>query len=314
MARKKVSFSLNPLLSGPSLASRASSGSPYRELPVGEVDVDPDQPRRVFDTEALAELAASIKEHGVLCPILVRVGESGTYRLVSGERRLRAAKLAGLSSIPAVIDSNEESETSTLAKQLVENMQRQDLTAMERALAIGQLRDTFQLSFREIAKRLGVSKGVVQRSLDVLNLPDDLQAALIEGASESKILVIGQVKDRALRKELLQLINDLTREELEQRIREGGAGGESSDEKVYRGGTKRGAGRRVSAEDTRLASDLQRLLGTRVQVLRRRGKPQQGRLLLEFYSNDDLKEIVKRLMGDFQSSDALAKEARRNLS
>jgi len=295
VARKKVSFALNPLLSGPSLASRAATGSPYREIPVAEVDVDPDQPRRVFDTEALAELAASIKEHGVLCPILVKVAGGGTYRLVSGERRLRASKLAGLATIPAVIDSADESETSTLAKQLVENMQRQDLTAMERALAIGQLRDTFQLSIRDIAKRLGVSKGIVQRSLDILSLPDDLQAALIDGASESKILVLGRVSDRALRKELLGLIDELTREELEQRIRESGGAGED-EERVYRGGTKRSSSKRASAEDTRLASDLQRVLGTRVQVLRRRGKPQQGKLMLEFYSNDDLAEIVKRLM------------------
>lgn len=295
MARKRVNFAVNPLLSGPSLATRQASGSPYREVPVGEIDVDPDQPRRVFDTEALAELASSIKEHGVLCPILVRPSAGGSYRLVAGERRLRASKLAGLETIPAVVDSSQDGDTSILAKQLVENMQRQDLTAMERALAIGQLRDTFQISIREIARRLGVSKGLVQRSLDILSLPDDLQAALIQGASESKVLVLAGVIDRGLRKALLEQLDSLTRDELEQRVREVSAGNGEGKE-YHRGTASKPSRRRSSAEDTRLATDLQRILGTRVQILRRRGKSQQGKLVIEFYSNDDLSEVTRRLM------------------
>lgn len=295
MARKKVNFEANPLLSGPSLASRSRLGSPYRELPLNDIDVDPDQPRRVFDTEALAELAASIKEYGVLCPILVRVTNGGTYRLIAGERRLRAAKLAGLELIPAIVDSDDGDSTSTLAKQLVENVQRQDLTAMERALAVGQLRDTYSWSVREIGKRLGVSKSFVQRSIDILALPDDLQAALIAGAAESKVLLLGRVEDRETRKELLSLIDTLTREELEQRVSAlvGKAGGEAVS---HRGTAKQGKKSRLSTEDQRLVQELQRAVGTKVQLIRTAGRSGQGRLVIDFYSNDDLRDIFQRLV------------------
>ena len=108
MARKNVQFELNPLLSGPTLQARTVSGSPYRELNIADIDVDPEQPRRVFDDEALAELAASIKEHGLLCPILVRLTAGGSYRVVAGERRFRASKLLGKETIPAIVESDED--------------------------------------------------------------------------------------------------------------------------------------------------------------------------------------------------------------
>ena len=299
MARKKLSLEVNnPLLRGPSLVNRQVVGSPYRELAINEIDVDPDQPRRVFDTESLAELAASIKEHGVLCPILVRVGDAGTYRVVSGERRLRASKLAGLTTIPAVVDRESDSDSGTLLKQLVENMQRSDLTSMERALAIGQLRDTFTLSIRDIAKRLGVSKGIVQRSLEILDLPDDLQAALIAGAHESKVLLLSQVADREMRKVLLSELDSLTREELEARIQGLPAAAKIGEEEAYHGGTKRSRTKKsgaASAEDQRIMNDIQRALGMRVLVARRRGKPEQGRLMVDFYSAEDLREVYRRL-------------------
>jgi len=285
---------MNPLLSGPSLASRARYGSPYREIPLGDIDVDPDQPRRVFDTESLAELAASIKEYGVLCPILVRLMEGGTYRLVSGERRLRASKLAGLEFIPAVVDGTSDDATTTLAKQLVENIQRADLSSMEKAIAVGQLRDSYQWSVREIARRLGVSKSFVQRCFDVLTLPDDLQAALIAGAAESKVLLLGQVENRDLRKELLSKLESLTRDELEIRIQGGVAAGES--ELSHRGTVgKKGRVRKSSSDDQRIVAELQRALGAKVLLMRSERKKGQGKLLIEFYSDDDFRELYRRL-------------------
>ena len=173
MAKKQVKFDINPLLSGPSLAERAISGSPYRELPIDDIDVDIDQPRRVFDKESLDELAASISEYGVINPITVKVMPGGTYRLISGERRLRAAKQAGLTTISALVDASDLDDPNRLGKQLVENLQRENLSPMERALAIGQLKETYGWSIREIAKRLGISKGLVQRSLEALALPED---------------------------------------------------------------------------------------------------------------------------------------------
>ncbi|MCB0345015.1 MAG: ParB/RepB/Spo0J family partition protein, partial [Bdellovibrionales bacterium] len=217
MARKKVKFDINPLLSGPSLASRATGGNPYRELSLSEIDLDPDQPRRVFNEESIEELSQSIKEYGVLSPLIVQMTDGGTYKLVAGERRYRAAKKAGLKVVPALVAAR-DSEDSTLAKQLTENLQREDLSPMERALAIGQLKESYTWSIRDIAKRLGISKAMVQRSLEILSLPDDLQAALIAGASESKILILGSVADREFRKQLIKKLSQLTRAQLEAEI------------------------------------------------------------------------------------------------
>ncbi|MCC6220624.1 MAG: ParB/RepB/Spo0J family partition protein [Deltaproteobacteria bacterium] len=296
MARKKLSFESNPLFSGPSLVDRAQSGSPYRELSIGDIDVDPDQPRRVFDTQSLSDLAASIKQQGVLCPILVRPTDAGTYKLISGERRLRASKIAGLEKIPAIIDNGEDLDRTILAKQLVENIQRDDLTSMEKALAFGQLRDAYGWSVREIAKQLGVSKSQVQRSIDVLMLPDDLQSALIEGASESKILLLSRIQDREMRKELLLRLADLSRSQLEDEIAAIEDGLQGNSRRSSHGGTVATKTReKIRPEDRRIVEDMQQALGIRVNLLRRKGKETQGKLILEFYSSSDLNELYRRL-------------------
>ena len=302
MAKKNLKFDINPLLSGPSLEARTRSGSPYRLLPLSEIDGDPEQPRRAIDTEALAELAASIKEYGLLSPILVRVTAGGTYRVVAGERRLRACRLLGLDTIPAIIDSDDSDDRVTLAKQLVENLQRQDLSPLERAQAMVQLRDRHSWSVREIARRLGASKSLVQRSLDLLSLPDDLQAALLKGASETKVALLARVTDLKLRRELVETIDEMSRSELELRIAqllgevvvkdELSHGGTEASDSRGRSSKKR---RFVSAEDKRLIDDMQRVLGTKVQILRVSKKGEQGKLVIDFYSSDDLSEVYRRL-------------------
>lgn len=295
--KKKLEFRINPLLSGPSFEVRQRSGSPYREINISDIDVDPEQPRRVFDTEKLTELAESIKEYGVLCPILVRVAEGGTYRLVAGERRLRASKLAGKETIPAVIDSSEPDANNTLGRQLVENMQRADLTPMERAMALGQLKERNGWSVREIASHLSVSKSLVQRSLELLELPDDLQAALIAGASESKILMLSKVGSREMRKALIPQLEELSRAELELVIN----GGQKGQSRVSHGGTAHGRGAqdrresRLSAEDKRVIEEIQKSLGLKAHLLRSKKKEGQGRIVLDFYSSSDLYEVYRKL-------------------
>lgn len=295
MARKTLKFDINPLLGGPSLEARAKSGSPYRLIPIESIDVDPHQPRRVFDPEALSELAASIKEHGLLCPILVRLTAGGTYRVIAGERRYRASKMLGLEQIPAILDSETEGEDqSTLAKQLVENLQRQDLTPVERAFAIGQLRDQYGWSVREIARKLGTSKSLVQRSLEVLELPKELRDAIEAGAAESKVLLLAQVPSEAERRELLAQLDSLSRADIEMRLR-----GEVAEKpSVSHGGTPVKGGSRkagLSVEDQRIVEDLQRALGTKVEIVRNAHKQNQGRVILDFYAAEDLEEIFRRL-------------------
>jgi len=295
MARKNLKFDMNPLLGGPTLEARAKSGSPYRLLPLSDIDADPEQPRRSFETESLAELAASIKEFGVLSPILVRVTAGGTYRVVAGERRLRACRLLGLDTIPAIIDADDSENQSILAKQLVENIQRQDLSPLEKGHAMAQLRDKHALSVRDISKRLGVSKSSVQRTLDLLTLPEELKQALANGASESKVLLLAQVGDAALRKELLSQLESLSREALESKIR--ALSGDGEDEVSHRGTrakSKKGKAS-LSTEDRRIIDELQRSLRIKVQLLRAKKRSGQGKLVLEFYSADDLDEIYKKL-------------------
>lgn len=294
MVRKQVKFNVNPLLEGPSLHDRRTTGSPYRELRICDIDVDPEQPRKVFDEETIKELAESIKEHGVLSPILVRLCDGGAYRIIAGERRYRACKLLGLETIPAIIQKLDADDSQRLLTQLVENLQREDLNPIERAVAVSQLRDMHALSIRDIASRLGVSKSSVQRSLEIIELPQELRDALAKGASESKVLLIGQVSDEKARNHLLSQIESVSREDLEALIKsllsDGGL-----DVEVSHRGTKKKLQSKMSKEDIRIAEDLQRCLGAKVEIIRKSGDKEKGKLVVEFYSSDDLNEIFRRL-------------------
>ena len=287
---KKMVLANNPLLSGPGLKQREDGSSPYREVAISAIDRDANQPRVNFEETALSELAESIREYGVMTPIVVRPGKlPGKYLLVMGERRLRASKLAGLTTIPAMIDSDkDESGERTLAKQLVENMQRADLTPLERSHAIGALKESFGLSIRDVANRLGVSKGLVQRSLEILELPDDLLNALREGASESKVLAISKIKDPKERAELLARMDDITRDSLVAKV-------ESKTPSKSKKAKKKGG---LSAEDQRIADEIQRSLGLKVSLERGSGDGRGGRLKVQFYSDDDLQMLFRRLVSE----------------
>lgn len=300
MGRKNVDLRLNPLFRGPTLEQRETALGTMQMVPLGDIEADPEQPRKEFDDEALKELAASISSYGVICPIMLRPkSESNNdskarFFIVAGERRYRAAQIAGLELIPAVIDSG-TSQTSTRAKQLVENLQRESLNPMERALAINQFRETESWSIREIASKLGVSKALVQRSFEILSLPEDLQLALAAGASESKILVLKKVEDPKARAQFLKLVDDYTRSQLEEAIAQ--LNQEGSQE-VYPGGTKNNQGRSkpaASSADRSLVESLQRSLGVKVSISRKSSK--RGRLSLEFYSDEDLKSLSEKLLG-----------------
>ncbi len=288
-SKRKLILANNPLLSGPALGDRERGGIPYRVLQVASIERDPKQPRTNFDQDKLAELAHSIKTYGVLTPILVSPGASpGKYTLISGERRLRASALAGMESIPAIIDQREEgAEDRTLAIQLVENLQRADLSPLERAHAIGALRDTYKLSVRDIGERLGVSKSMVQRSLEILELPDDLLNALKDGASESKILLLAKISDPAIRASYLRDLDSLTRGDLQKNMK-----GSSSRDTAEAQQEQKG-----DPEDRRIVDEIQRALGLKVKMLRVVPGGEAGRLVVDFYSSQDLQEIFRRLVG-----------------
>jgi ParB family chromosome partitioning protein len=289
MVKKKLVLANNPLLSGPALHDRDRLAGPYRELKIASIQRDPKQPRVVFDENKLQELAHSIKMYGVLSPILVRPAATpGNYIIISGERRTRAAQIAGLSFIPAMVEqSDDSSEARTLAIQLVENIQRDDLAPLERAHAIGALKDSYSLSVREIADKLGISKSMVQRSLEILDLPADLLNALREGASESKVLMLAKIEDEEIRASYLKDLDVLTRSQLEQNIERN---------KVQQVANADKAG--LSSEDQRIVDEVQRALGLRVRLSRVSADSDAGRLVVDFYSTEDLQLVFRRLIAD----------------
>lgn len=160
-------------------------------LPLAKIQANPDQPRRTFDNEALEELSASIKEHGVLQPIIV-IQKGEKYEIVAGERRFRASKLAGLTEIPVIIRSL--TDQNQLEISLIENIQRRDLNAVETAVAYAKLRDQFNLTNEAIAKRVHKSVSAVVNTMRLLKLPKEVVALVAEGAlSEGQVRpLIGQ--------------------------------------------------------------------------------------------------------------------------
>lgn len=152
----------------------------FASIPVESIVPNPQQPRTRFDDEALQSLAESIKEVGVLQPVLVRASGDGRYTLVAGERRLRAAQLVGLNEIPAVIRSASD-DVGNLSEALIENIHREDLTALEEAAAYRQLLDDFELTHEQVAKRVGKSRTTISNSLRLLQLPASIQGMLERG-------------------------------------------------------------------------------------------------------------------------------------
>jgi ParB family chromosome partitioning protein len=150
-----------------------------QDLPVVAIEPNPNQPRVHFDEESLADLAASIRELGVLQPVLVRAADSGRYRLIAGERRWRAARRAGLDTIPAIV--RETDELGSIEQALVENLHRQDLTALEEASAYQQLIEDFELTHDQVATRVGKSRVAVTNTLRLLQLPPTIQHLLADG-------------------------------------------------------------------------------------------------------------------------------------
>ncbi len=286
MAKRKLVLANNPLLAGPKLEDRTKGAIPYREVKLSVIDRDPNQPRVHFDSEKLEELAESIKMYGVLSPLIVRPGKrTGRYQLIAGERRMRACQMLKLETVPVILHiDQEEAGEQTLAMQLVENLQRDDLTPLERAHAIGALKESYELSIRQVGERLGVSKSMVQRSLDILELPDDLLNALRQGASESKVLLLSRIDDEEVRASYLKDLETLTRSQIKKDIDKELSGKSEQREQ------------KLSPEDTRLVKEMRDSLGLKVKMSRSSQESESGKLTIEFYSENDLQEIFRKLV------------------
>ena len=266
------------------IPSRAAPTSIVTEVPLSRVAPNPHQPRHRWDDEGLADLAASIREHGVLQPVLVTETLDG-YQLIAGERRVRAARLAGLERIPALI--RQLADRDQLEVALVENVQRADLDPIDEALAYRQLIDEFGLTQERVAERVGKARATVANTLRLLELHETVQAAIGEGRiTEGHGRALGGLpidgQARVLASVVDQGLSVRQAEELVRRLRE---------PRVSREPATRP---RLDAELERVEEDLRRQLGTKVSLSRSR---KGGRIVIEYYSDEELERLYDRLIG-----------------
>jgi ParB family transcriptional regulator, chromosome partitioning protein len=258
------------------LIPRATEAS-AAQVPIDAVRKNPHQPRNAFGEEGLAELSASIATHGVIQPIVVRGSADGGYELIAGERRLRAARMAGLTQIPAVIRDSTSNELLELA--LVENVQREDLNPIEEASAYRELIDTFGLTHEAVAHRVGKSRVAISNSLRLLDLAPETREAIIEGRiTEGHGRALAALTIPELQRAVLQVVLERhlsvrQTEELVRRKRDAGAT----------------PGRKVLSEDLAdLEAQLRGILATKVGIVRTR---KGGRVVIDFYSDEELDRI-----------------------
>lgn len=286
---------------------------------------NPDQPRKDFDPGQLEELAASIREKGILQPILVEEDGQGKYRIIAGERRFRAAAIAGLEEVPVIIRSFSEQERLEIA--LIENIQREDLNPIEEALAFKQLIETHGLSQEETAKKVGKSRSVVANSLRLLNLPEEILEAIrrseLSSGHARAVLAVARGEEAQL-----EMFRSISKFELSVRESEALAklinGGQSAPEAIPSLRPEPQAGpapedeiqkiisrakdgdlsaafpesqtqKKKSAELEDLEQRLIEALGTKVLI---KGDEQTGRIELSYYSMEDLERLFDLLTGN----------------
>lgn len=263
---------------------------------LAQIEPNRAQPRKNFDDGSLAELAESIKRNGVISPIALVKTDNG-YRIIAGERRWRAAKIAGLTEIPAVIYDADEEKTAEMA--LVENLQREDLNPIEEAEGIRSLIDRFSLTQEECAVRLGKSRPAVANAVRLLSLDPDTLSLVREGSlsgGHGRALVA--VSDASARKALADrcIAGEWNVRRLEAEIKK------LSEEKYPQ---RRAGGVNYSSE---LSEKLSKFLGRGVKIISGKKK---GRLELEYYGNDDLEALIGLLeaLGTGQNTDSSAEDA-----
>jgi ParB family chromosome partitioning protein len=262
--------------------SPAVNGASPTEIPVGQVSVNPHQPRRSFDEAALSQLAESIKSSGLIQPIIVRPFDGG-YQLIAGERRLRAAKIAGLATIPAIVRDVDGLSQAQMA--LDENVQREDLNPLDRAAAYRTLMDQLGLTQAELAGRLGEDRSTIANHLRLLDLSDSVREHLAAGRlSLGHAKLLAGVADILEQQRLAELVvaQDLSVRNLERMIQSPARDPETK------------AASTPSAYIADLEKTISRQLGMRVQV-RRSGSKGKGRLVVHYASLDQFDQLVAKL-------------------
>lgn len=254
------------------------------EVDPAKISVNPHQPRKHFEPSDLEDLVNSIKEHGIMQPLVV-TREGDGFELIAGERRLRASKNLGLKEVPVIVRDATEQEKLELA--LIENIQRQDLNAIEEAISYKALIDEFNITQEDVANRVGKSRSAVANTIRLLDLPE----AMLDALQKGKI-----TKSHA--RTLLSESDENAREELFQKMLTGGFSVRAAEASVTspKGGTRKSGGG-VGSKDPNIAAHekkLREILGTKVRIEERSGK---GKISIEFYSKEELLELLDRLSG-----------------
>ncbi len=274
MAKKALGKGLSALIpENPEL----SNGNSVLQLKTTEIEANENQPRRKFDEEALNSLAESIKEHGIVQPIIVRRDGEG-YQIVAGERRWRAARIAGLKVVPVVV--KDYSETQILEIALIENLQREDLNPIEEANAYKTLMEEHSFSQDEIGKRIGKSRSAITNSLRLLNLPSEIVEHLISGK-----LTAGHARA------ILAFDDDKKKIEAAERIINEGLNVRQAEKLSKEKKTVKRI-KSKSAEICDIEERLRNIFGTKVTITHSKKK---GKIEIEYYGIDDLDKILDLL-------------------
>lgn len=251
-------------------------------IPIDKIKSNPHQPRKDFNEISMNDLVASVKEHGILQPLTVTQTLAGEYELIAGERRLRAAKIAGLKEVPVIIRTAKELEKLELS--LIENIQRQDLNPIEKAESYRKLADEFGLTHEEAAKRLGISRAQFSNMIRLLSLPADIQ----QGLAGRKIS-LGQAKV------LLEVKDNKQLEQIYKHATQTGLTVEDTKREVKKVKVK--AHIRQIKKDSQIReweNKMQEKLNTKVSI-RKRGE-WGGLIEIEYYSEEELKEIINKII------------------
>ena len=258
-----------------------------RSLNINTVHPNPNQPRTKIDLEKLNELADSIKEHGVIQPIVVREIEPGNYQIIAGERRWRACKKLGMETIPAVVAEYTDLQSTEVA--LIENLQRVDLSPVEEALAYQSLINEFAITQDDLAKRVGKSRSAVANILRLLSLPEEIlkllnQGKLTTGHARALLAVSETKKQIAAAKEVVE--KQLSVRETERLVKK----------LIINESSKKKEHKKINPELAYLEDKLQNVFSTKVQI--KSTKKGRGKLEIEFYNEDDLNRIMDIVLKD----------------
>ncbi len=275
---------LDALINPEAAGVNENEGENVVEIDINKIEPNRSQPRKHFDEEALEALAESIKEHGVIQPVILNKKDE-FYELIAGERRWRASKIAGMKKIPAVIKNYDEKTTFEIA--LIENLQREDLNAIEEANGYKKLSDEFSLSQEEIAKKVGKSRSAVANAMRLLSLEQKVRELVVGGkisAGHARALL--PVEDESIQFELAEKIieEDLSVRKAEEMVKKYVSA--KNNEATVKKEEKQ---KLSSCVFGKIETDLKSIFGTNVKL---KGKQNKGKIEIEFYSDEDLDRLV----------------------